>query len=100
MSDEKRAHERVVARFPVEIKTSDGRMIKGRAENLGQLGVLLTTPDLEAPIAMGDSVGLTLWLPEREPFEARGQVLRVDQEFAEGDLRRTFAIKFDEPVEF
>jgi hypothetical protein len=100
VSQEKRAHERIVARFPAELKTADGRTVKGRAENLGPLGVLVTTQDLEIPIVVGDELGLTLWLPDREPLETRGEVLRADQEFAEGDLRRTFAVKFDAPVQF
>ena len=99
MGEEKRAHERLVVRYRVEIHIGEGKPIPGRVENLGALGAFVTTLELEPHIEVGDMVELTIWVPEKEPFSVQGQVLRLDQEFAEGDIRRAFAVKFAHSVE-
>ena len=99
MGEEKRAHERLVVRYRVEIRLGASNPIPGRVENLGTLGAFVTTLELEPHIEVGDLVELVIWVPEKEPFTVAGQVLRLDQEFAEGDIRRAFAVKFAHGVE-
>jgi hypothetical protein len=97
MVDEKRAHERRSVRYAVRIRLSDGRRIDGCVENLGPLGAFVSTSDLEAHLEIGDHVALEIDLGgDREPAEAHGEVLRLEQEFSAGDIRRSFAVRFNE----
>jgi hypothetical protein len=96
--DEKRAHERAIVRYPVQIRV-DGQEIAGTVENLGALGALITTVELEPQLEVGQRVGLTIAVSGGGSVDAAGEVLRVDQEFAGGEIRRTFAIRFDTAVE-
>lgn len=99
MGEEKRAHERQVVRFPVRVRLDEGAELTGRVENLGALGAFVLTDDLEQPIEVGDHVTLSIQVPDRNPFDVAGQVLRVDQEFAEGQIRRSFAVRFAHEVD-
>lgn len=95
---EQRAHQRAAVAFPVLIRTAGGTEFTGKVENLGALGALVTTPDLEVVIVVGDEVTLVIEVPERGPVEAVGEVLRLEQEFTGTDIRRSFAVRFDEEV--
>jgi hypothetical protein len=91
---EQRAHERAAVAFPVRIRTAAGGEFSGKVENLGALGALVTTPDLEATIVVGDEVTLLIEVPDRGRVEAAGEVLRLEQEFTGTDIRRSFAVRF------
>jgi hypothetical protein len=97
MVDEKRASERRSVRYAVRIRLADGRRIDGCVENLGVLGAFVSTGDLEAHLEIGDHVVLEIEMGEAEkPVEAQGEVLRLEQEFAAGDIRRSFAVRFNQ----
>jgi len=100
--NDKRASDRVRVRYPVEVACPNGARIEGIVENLGALGALVTTLDLESGLEVGDRVFLTIQMPGLHgspgPVRVYGEVLRLEQEFSGGDIRRNFAVRFDEPV--
>ncbi len=96
---EKRAHDRLRVRYFVRIETDDGGALEGVVENLGALGVLVTTPEIELPLEAGTRVKLSITLSDESLVEVKGEILRVDQELADGDIRRALAVRFDEPIE-
>ena len=98
MGQDKRAHERAVTDLAVTVRGSGGAVLKGTVENLGSLGALVSTLDLEAALDVGDKVTLVLQARGRT-VEAEGEILRLEQEFAAGDIRRAFAVRFTEPVD-
>jgi hypothetical protein len=93
MGDERRGHRRVDVHLPVTVRVSGGRLLEGVVENLGVLGALVSTPDLEAPLDFGDEVSLTITTGDGT-IEVAGEVLRLQQEFTAGDIRRAFAVRF------
>jgi len=97
-SEEKRAHERAAVDLPVHIRSASGAEFEGTVENLGVLGALVSTPDLEVRLDVGDEVMLTIKRAEGDVLEVEGEVLRLEQEFAGGDIRRAFAVRFPRPV--
>ena len=99
MSEEKRAHERTVVRYPAQISVGDAEVISGTVENLGALGALVSTAELEPHLDVGTRLQLAIMLSGSAPIEVAGQVQRVDQEFAHGEIRRTFAVLFDDEIE-
>ena len=96
--EEQRAHERVVVRYPVKVRIGE-REIAGTVENLGVLGALVSTIELDPPLDVGHRISLTIAVSEKGPVETQGEILRVDQEFADGEIRRTFAVRFDHGIE-
>ena len=99
MGREKRAHERAATDLSVTVRTSGGAVLKGTVENLGTLGALVSTPDLEAALDVGDEVTVSLRNAAGEVVEVEGEILRLEQEFAAGDIRRAFAVRFAEPLD-
>jgi len=99
MSEEKRAHERIAVRYPVRILVGDAEAISGTVENLGVLGALISTVELEPHLDVGSRLQLTIAISGAGPVDVAGEVLRVDQEFFSGEIRRTFAVRFDEAIE-
>ncbi len=99
MSLEKRQHERVVARHPVQIRVGDAATISGTVENLGALGALISTIELEPPLDVGSELDLAIVVSGKGAIEVSGQILRVDQEFVGGEVRRAFAVRFDQAIE-
>ena len=97
-SPDKRAHERRTLRRATTVRNPSGAELEAIVENVGALGALISTEDLETALAVGDRVWLRLGDDEEER-EVEGEILRLDQEFVEGDIRRTFAVKFDSPVD-
>jgi hypothetical protein len=95
-TDDRRAHGRTVVRYACRIRTADGRVLDGCVENLGVLGALVSTADLESPLEVSDHVILAVEVPEHGAVEVEGEILRLEQEFAEGDIRRSFAIRFNQ----
>ena len=96
-ADERRAHERRPTDLQVRVELSGDRAFDGRAENIGEYGVFISTLDLEASLQAGDAVTLHFEY-EGNPTVRTGSVVRLDQEFAAGEIRRSFAVKFDEPL--
>ncbi len=99
MSLEKRQHERVVARYPVQICVGEEATISGTVENLGALGALISTVELEPPLDIGSELDLTIAVSGKGAIEVSGKILRVDQEFVDGEVRRAFAVRFDQAIE-
>ena len=97
-AEERRAHDRSLVHYPVRVRVPGGKEFDGSVDNLGRLGALVSTADLEAPFHVGDHVTLKIEIPDGEPVDVAGEVLRLEQEFAGGDIRRSFAVRFDEPV--
>ena len=95
---EQRAHERVAVRHFAHVRTAGGCEFEGVVENLGGLGALVSTSDLETVLAVGDRVTLRIVRDGAADVAAEGEVLRLDQAFLGGDLHRMFAVKFDEAV--
>lgn len=93
-AEEKRAHERLIVRYPVQLVLDGGKRIAGTVENLGALGALISTIELEPNIDVGEKLDLAIDMADRGTVEVAGEVLRAEQEFAEGEIRRSFAIKF------
>ncbi|MHC4136770.1 MAG: PilZ domain-containing protein, partial [Planctomycetota bacterium] len=96
---EQRAHQRAAVALPVLIRIASGSEFSGKVENLGALGALVTTPDLEVAIVVGDQVTLVIETPDRGRVEAAGEVLRLEQEFTGTDIRRSFAVRFVEELQ-
>ena len=73
--------------------------LEATVENLGGLGALLATANLEMPLEPGDEIALNIALPDREPVDVKGEVLRVEQELTAGEVRRAFAVRFASPID-
>jgi len=99
VGQEKRAHERAVTDLSVTVRCGGGAVLKGTVENLGALGALVSTPDLEAALDVGDKVTLSMPNASGGATEVEGEILRLEQEFAAGDIRRAFAVRFSEPFD-
>ncbi|MGH7163257.1 MAG: PilZ domain-containing protein [Planctomycetota bacterium] len=99
---EKRAHDRVDVKFTVRVTCPGGSVIEGVVDNLGALGAFISTTDLETPLDTGDLVELAIAMPAEGkppgPVVVGGEVLRLEQEFAGGEIRRSFAVRFDTPI--
>jgi len=96
---EQRAHHRTAVTLPVLVRVASGSELSGKVENLGALGALVTTSDLEVAIVVGDQVTLVIDTPDRGQVEAAGEVLRLEQEFTGTDIRRSFAVRFADEVQ-
>jgi len=96
--DERRSHERTATNLPVEVETAEGARFAGTIENIGEYGVFVSTADLETPLATGAQVTLRFRTEAHGDVTRAGEVLRLDQEFAAGEIRRSFAVKFGEPL--
>ena len=96
---EKRQHDRVVARYPVQIRAGEAATLAGTVENLGALGALISTVELEPHLDVGSELGLTMTIPGKGDVEVSGRILRVDQEFVDGEVQRAFAVRFDQAIE-
>ena len=96
---EQRAHQRELVTLPVLVRMASGSELSGQVDNLGALGALVTTPDLEVAIVVGDQVTLVIDTRDRGRVEVVGEVLRLEQEFTGSDIRRSFAVRFVEGVQ-
>jgi hypothetical protein len=94
---ERRSQRRERVDYPVRFRLASGEEFDGIVDNLGANGALVATPNLEATLDVGDAVDLRIDTGEAT-IEARGQVLRVEQEFAEGEIRLVFAVRFETPL--
>ena len=95
---ERRAFERFETQLPARVTLPSGTELECQVENIGELGVYLSTADLDGVIEVGDTVTVRI-TREGSKIERGGQVLRHDQEFTSGEIRRAFAVRFDEPID-
>ena len=93
-SDERRAHERKRADISVHVTLTDDATFEGRIENIGEYGVFFTSTNLDSSIEAGDKLALRFQYKGTD-FERDGSVVRIDQEFSAGEVRRSIAIRFD-----
>jgi len=96
-SPEKRAHRRSPVALPVRVRAGEAEM-DGTIDNLGALGALISTSNLEAFLEVGDAVQLSIETTGG-PVEVDGVILRIDQEFTGGDIHRTIAVRFGREIE-
>ncbi|MEM8883953.1 MAG: PilZ domain-containing protein [Planctomycetota bacterium] len=96
--EERRAHERIETSLPVRVEVASGRSFDGTIENIGEYGVFVSTLDLETAFDVAETLTLRFTREDGTEVTAKGSVVRVDQEFTAGDIRRAFAVKFDEPL--
>jgi len=97
-SEEKRAHQRTRVRYAVRVRCGTGGEFAGVVENLGALGAFISTPDFDVPLEVGQRVSLSVVRADAAPFDAEGEIVRLEQEFSGGDIRRCFAVRFDAEV--
>jgi hypothetical protein len=95
---ERRSQRRERVGFPVRIRLASGEEFDGVIDNLGANGALIATSYLEAALDVGTEVTLEIDTG-KGVARAAGEVLRIEQEFAEGDIRLAFAVRFSEPLE-
>ncbi len=101
-SQERRAHDRVPVRLPVRVRIDGGEEFEGLVENLGSLGALVSTTDLEARFDIGDQLELEIESGEGGGggvVHTGGVVVRLEQEFTGGEIRRSFAVRFDSAID-
>jgi hypothetical protein len=95
---ERRSQRRERVDYPVRIRTPGGEQFDGVVDNLGTHGALIVTSHLEAALDVGAAVGLEIDMG-KAPVSVEGEVLRIEQEFAEGDIRLAFAVRFTSPID-
>jgi hypothetical protein len=91
---ERRQQGRERVDYPVRIRLDTGEEFDGVVDNLGANGALIVTPNLEAALDVGSRVALSIDTG-KGTAATEGEVLRIEQEFAEGDIRLAFAVRFD-----
>lgn len=89
-------------RFPRALIRTPGRLVfewgelEGTVENLGEGGLYFVTDTWEGPVAVGDAVTTVFRWPEDAGEQRRtAEVLRVERYFHEGELFRSFAVRFN-----
>lgn len=95
---EKRGHERVRVRYPARLRVGGGQAVEAVVENLGAMGALLTTAELEVPMEVGDRAELSIEMGARGKVAVPGEIVRIDQELMGAEIRRAVAVRFDVPV--
>jgi len=95
---EKREHRRVPVKYEARVRLMGGEEFDAGVENLGAMGALLSTIDLDATMEVGDHVELRIAMGPRGEVRVPGEVVRVDQELDEAEIRRAFAVRFDVPI--
>ena len=95
---EKRAHVRERVRYDARVEVAGGGSFEGVVENLGALGALVATAEIEVPLEPGDRVILHVFRADGD-LGVSGEILRIDQELSGGEIRRALAVKFDTPLD-
>jgi hypothetical protein len=98
--EDRRRAERHPVDLLAELVLQEGQRIPVRVVNIGPLGALLTTSDLEDAVLEGQRVWLRHaeivdGVPGEKVVMTPGSVVRVDLEFAETGVSRQMAIFFD-----
>ena len=91
--EERRAHERESVTIEARLRLASGKELPARIENIGEFGAYVSTAELDGSIEVGDIVQLLHDSADGE-VERSGEVLRHDQEFTGGEIRRAVAIRF------
>jgi hypothetical protein len=94
---ERRSQRRERVDYPVRIRSGE-QEFDGVIDNLGANGALIVTSHLEAALDVGDPVSLEIDMGNGG-VSVDGEVLRIEQEFAEGDVRLSFAVRFAQPID-
>ncbi|MCK6459367.1 MAG: PilZ domain-containing protein [Planctomycetes bacterium] len=94
---ERRSQRRERVDYPVRIRSGEEEF-DGSVDNLGANGALIVTSHLEAALDVGAAVSLEIDMGNG-PVSVDGEVLRIEQEFAEGDVRLAFAVRFSRPID-
>jgi len=76
-----------------------GGEFEGVVENIGTLGALIATSEIEIPLDSGQRVALRILLDGDQGITVSGEIVRVEQELAAGEIRRALAVRFDEPLD-
>ena len=95
---ERRSQRRERVDYPVRIRAGGEEPFDGVVDNLGTHGALIVTSHLEAALDVGATVSLEFDMGSG-PMTVDGEVLRIEQEFAEGDVRLAFAVRFERPID-
>jgi len=96
--EERRAHERESVTIEARLRLACGKELPARIENIGEFGAYVSTAELDGSIEVGDIVQLfhdSADGAESGEAERSGEVLRHDQEFTGGEIRRAVAIRFE-----
>ncbi len=94
---ERRQQRRERVDYPVRIRLGSGEEFDGVIDNLGANGALVATPHLEAALEVGAQLTLAIDTGNGV-VQSEGEVLRIEQEFTEGDIRLSFAVRFARPL--
>lgn len=94
---ERRSQRRERVDYPVKIRVGPDEVFDGIVDNLGTNGALIVTSYLEAALDVGATVNLDIDMGDGR-VTVDGEVLRIEQEFAEGDIRLAFAVRFATPI--
>ncbi len=95
---EKREHARVTVNYPARVEVEGAGAFDAVIENVGSMGALLASSDIEVPMESGTFVQLVIAMGALGEVRVRGEVVRSDQELAGADIRRIFAVRFDTPI--
>jgi hypothetical protein len=95
---ERRSQRRERVDYPVRVRAGPDEAFDGVVDNLGANGALIVTSHLEAALDVGSTVSLEIDMGNG-PVSVDGEVLRIEQEFAEGDIRLAFAVRFSHPID-
>jgi hypothetical protein len=100
MSDDRRRSERHPVEVPAKLVLDDGVVADVVVRNLGDLGALVSTSDLEVAVREGDRALLELMEFRDGHFgdhvvRRAGSVVRVEMELGERAVLRQLAIFFD-----
>jgi hypothetical protein len=98
MTNERRIHPRTETRLRTTLRCASAE-IEGVVENVGAGGVFFSTGDLEAALDVGAAVVVALHLEDGRVSDSPGVVLRSERYFDGADVRRSFAVKFDEELD-
>lgn len=88
-----RKFEREHTRLPACLSFDWGDL-EGFVENIGEGGAFFVTDTLEGTVDVGDPLALNIY--DGAP-DIRGSILRVDRYLFDGELLRSFAIRFERP---
>lgn len=100
MPDERRRTERVAVQVPARLRLGGGREAAVTIRNVGELGMLVSSTDLELEIHEGERAllehpRLVDGKPTGAHVSTAAAVVRVELEFDPGAITREIALFFD-----
>ena len=94
VTEDQRRSRRTSVRTPASLIFEWGEL-EGNVENIGEGGLYFVTDTWEGPVAVGDSMTAVFSLPDQPEEQRRlAEVLRVERYFHDGELFRSFAVRF------